>query len=205
MIYFHYYVGFSGWRKHSDNSMATRGEGKAATSSAVWHRACNEFPLQVELSPSLSKMVTGWNLTTSYWLRCYVYNRVWRWGGTKKATTFHILVTQLVSAVWHGMKWGNIAFFFMSVFQIKVARVIFKRVTLVATKAAPNLLPLIDFLQWIWSFFSLGFFSFPFIVMEVAYFVPIWFDVSSLPFWSVIALVLLFDALMPSGGKRKGS
>ena len=204
--------GFSGWRvAGGGNSFAARGKGGAATGSVpVWHRACNSFPLQVELSPSLSKMVTGWNLTTSYWLRCYVYNRMWRRAGTKRATTWHILVTQVVSAVWHGMKWGNVAFFFMSVWQISLARIVFKRITrplsqqtsLATRDVASAWLPIVDFIHWFWSYLSLGFFSFPFIVMEVPFFTPVWFAASSLPFWIIVGGGIVLDKLFPARRKK---
>ncbi|WZN66557.1 lysophospholipid acyltransferase [Chloropicon roscoffensis] len=91
-------------------------DGKTAT----WTKAINAPIADIELNPSAASVVTRWNCHTGQWLRTYVYERV---GGRG---FWPVLVTQIISGVWHGMTTGYVLFFFNSAILIHCSRVIYR-------------------------------------------------------------------------------
>ncbi|CAI5532449.1 unnamed protein product [Closterium sp. Naga37s-1] len=83
---------------------APAGEGKA-----LWSRARNVDILGVEFPKSCLDFATKWNISYGLWLRLYVYERMVPPG--RKPTFFHMLATMFVSAVSHGLNWGDFIFF----------------------------------------------------------------------------------------------
>ncbi|GIQ81047.1 membrane bound O-acyl transferase, MBOAT [Kipferlia bialata] len=62
---------------------------------------------KVELAPNLSQLTRYWNAGTSYWLATYIYKRSFNWMKSKgvkagPAKTLAVLITDVVSALWHG-------------------------------------------------------------------------------------------------------
>ncbi|PWA37977.1 lysophosphatidylcholine acyltransferase 1 [Artemisia annua] len=104
-------LGFSGWT----NSSAPK---------ARWDRAKNVDVLGVEFAKSSVEIPLVWNIQVSTWLRHYVYDRLVQKG--KKAGFFQLLVTQTVSAVWHGLYPGYIIFFVQSALMIAGSRAIYR-------------------------------------------------------------------------------
>lgn len=103
--------GFSGW----SNSQPSKPR---------WDRARNVDIIGVELAESSAVLPLVWNIHVSTWLRLYVYERVCRKG--RKPGFFELLVTQIVSAVWHGLYAGYILFFVHSALMIAASRVIYR-------------------------------------------------------------------------------
>ncbi|QDZ25589.1 lysophospholipid acyltransferase [Chloropicon primus] len=85
-----------------------------------WTNAINAPVRDIELSSSAAFVVTRWNCHTGMWLRTYVYERA---GGKG---FWPVLVTQLVSGVWHGFSTGYVLFFFNSAILIHCSRVIYR-------------------------------------------------------------------------------
>ncbi|CAI7911490.1 unnamed protein product [Closterium sp. NIES-53] len=116
-------LGFSGWVRKigkgdeggKENGGKADGEGKekrvggSFTEVASWKRAQNCHILGVELATSTATLATNWNISVGLWLRTYVYERLVPAGG--KPAFVHLLLTQIVSALWHGLYPGYLLFF----------------------------------------------------------------------------------------------
>eukprot|EP00250_Pteridium_aquilinum_P013631 c21467_g1_i1 orf=479-1855(-) len=103
--------GFSGWSE-------------SQPPKPKWNRAKNVDILGVELAESSAVLPLVWNIHVSTWLRVYVYERLSRKG--RKAGLLELLLTQIVSAVWHGLYAGYILFFVNSALMIAGSRVIYR-------------------------------------------------------------------------------
>ncbi|KAK4726364.1 hypothetical protein R3W88_031281 [Solanum pinnatisectum] len=104
--------GFSGWADMTNPP------------KAQWDRAMNVDILGVELAKSSVQIPLVWNIQVSTWLRHYVYERLIQKG--RKPSFVQLLVTQTVSAVWHGLYPGYIIFFVQSALMIAGSRVIYR-------------------------------------------------------------------------------
>ncbi|KAL3692823.1 hypothetical protein R1sor_006474 [Riccia sorocarpa] len=100
--------GFSGWKGDTPS----------------WDRACNVDIPKVELPTSAAQIPAYWNIHVSTWLRHYVYERLTSKG--KKPGFWQILVTQVVSAVWHGVYAGYLLFFVNSALFLDASKVIYR-------------------------------------------------------------------------------
>ncbi|CAI5483079.1 unnamed protein product [Closterium sp. Yama58-4] len=72
-------------------------------------RASNANIWVVEVTGSGAQLPSHWNIGVSNWLRTYVYDRLTPPSGKPTLTT--LLVTQAVSALWHGLHPGYYLFF----------------------------------------------------------------------------------------------
>ncbi|CAI6007310.1 unnamed protein product [Closterium sp. NIES-65] len=131
-------LGFSGWVRKmgkgdeggKQNGGKVEGEGKekhvggSFTEVASWKRAQNCHILGVELATSTATLATNWNISVGLWLRTYVYERLVPAGG--KPAFVHLLLTQIVSALWHGLYPGYLLFFVGVALEIAGSRVIYK-------------------------------------------------------------------------------
>ncbi|CAI5521457.1 unnamed protein product, partial [Closterium sp. Naga37s-1] len=81
----------------------------AGERKALWSRARNVDILGVEFPKSCLDFATNWNISYGLWLRLYVYNRMVPPG--RKPTFVHMLATMFISAVSHGLNWGDLIFF----------------------------------------------------------------------------------------------
>lgn len=113
-------LGFSGWKVSDDKDV-----------QATWTRAENVDILKVEFAKSGVEIPKYWNQSTGTWLRHYVYERL-----PKEFSGFpQLLITQLVSAVWHGLYAGYILYFIHSALMIFASRVIYKWQSSLSEKA----------------------------------------------------------------------
>ncbi|CAE8648747.1 unnamed protein product [Polarella glacialis] len=87
-----------------------------------WDRGTNVEPISFELATSAVSLPAHWNIQTGRWLRHYVYERVA--GRGKKPTFLSLLITQIVSGVWHGLYAGYGLFFFFSAFMLQASKVL---------------------------------------------------------------------------------
>ncbi|CAI5982120.1 unnamed protein product [Closterium sp. NIES-65] len=108
--------GFSGFKaaapSHREgDGEAREGEGgqKQQRLEADWSRASNVNIWVVEVTGSAAQLPSNWNIGVSNWLRTYVYDRMTPPSGKPNLTT--LLVTQAVSALWHGLHPGYYLFF----------------------------------------------------------------------------------------------
>ncbi len=89
-----------------------------------WERYATSHILSVEFNPSIADTPRHWNICTGRWLRHYVYERLSAVGD--KPSFFNMLVTQLVSGVWHGLLPGYWLFFATSAFMFQASRAIYR-------------------------------------------------------------------------------
>ncbi|MEW5306286.1 MAG: hypothetical protein WDW36_008759 [Sanguina aurantia] len=90
----------------------------------IWGRYCNAKWVGVLFSDS-GRVVPGyWNIGTGNFLRRYVYERITP--KNRKPTFKHLLFTQLVSGLWHGLHPGYLMFFASSSFWIYSATALYK-------------------------------------------------------------------------------
>ncbi|CAN6481185.1 unnamed protein product [Victoria cruziana] len=104
-------LGFSGWTD-------------TVPPKPKWDRAKNVDIIGVELAKSAVGIPLVWNIQVSTWLRYYVYERLILKG--KKPGFLQLLMTQTVSAVWHGLYAGYIIFFVQSALMIAGSRAIYR-------------------------------------------------------------------------------
>jgi lysophospholipid acyltransferase len=98
--------------------------GFSDSGSARWDRYSNARIRHVELCTSLAELPVSWNTCTGNFLRQYVYERLTPKGG--RAPFYVMLVTQTVSAVWHGLFPGYGMFFITSAFMFEASKAIFR-------------------------------------------------------------------------------
>ncbi|GJP29251.1 hypothetical protein CLOM_g22340 [Closterium sp. NIES-68] len=100
-----------GERRDGGRSNGQEGEGgqKQQQLEADWSMACNAHMWVVEVTGSAAQLATNWNIGVSRWLRTYVYDRMTPPSGKASLTT--LLITQAVSALWHGLHPGYYLFF----------------------------------------------------------------------------------------------
>ncbi|GMH32498.1 hypothetical protein BSKO_00332 [Bryopsis sp. KO-2023] len=91
-----------------------------------WMRGQNVRILRVEMADSFTLVATHWNIGTGNFLRRYVYDRLTPPGKKPAFTT--LLMTQLVSGVWHGLYPGYWLFFITTAICVNTARVIHRQV-----------------------------------------------------------------------------
>ena len=89
-----------------------------------WDRLRNQDILGIELCTSCAMLPIGWNIQVSTWLRRYAYERYLQHGASADAA---VVLTQLVSAVWHGVYPGYLIFFLSSAICIQLSKRIHKR------------------------------------------------------------------------------
>lgn len=74
-----------------------------------WDRGRNANIAGVELGTSAAQLPASWNMSVANWLRVYVYERLRPRSG--RAGFWPLALTQLVSALWHGLYPGYYLFF----------------------------------------------------------------------------------------------
>eukprot|EP00899_Mesostigma_viride_P008255 jgi/Mesvir1/17430/Mv08708-RA.2 len=85
-----------------------------------WERGVNCRPWKVEFASSAATYPLNWNITTSDWLRYYVYLRpVPR---HRTPTFLNLAMTQVVAGVWHGLYPGYLMFFVSSSLMIAASK-----------------------------------------------------------------------------------
>ncbi|CAI5530037.1 unnamed protein product, partial [Closterium sp. Naga37s-1] len=109
--------GFSGFKPaktgHEEGDQEGRegvgGQQQQQRLEADWSGASNAHIWVVEVTGSAAQLPSNWNIGVSNWLRTYVYDRMTPPSGKPTLTT--LLVTQAVSALWHGLHPGYYLFF----------------------------------------------------------------------------------------------
>jgi len=97
-----------------------------------WNAMTNVHPFGVDFANTFAEIPTNWNIRTGVWLRHYCYERIHRFmkrvSGNKnrKAGFVELVLTQLVSGIWHGLYAGYWMFFSSSALIIYCARKTYK-------------------------------------------------------------------------------
>eukprot|EP00873_Tetraselmis_striata_P000705 jgi/Tetstr1/420969/TSEL_012029.t1 len=99
-------------------------EGFNEAGKPMWDRGRNQHIRGLELCPSGAEITLNWNIQTGLWLRRYVYDRLTPIG--TKPGFAALMLTQLVSGVWHGLFPGYIMFFSGTALLVQTSREIYR-------------------------------------------------------------------------------
>ena len=97
-----------------------------------WNAMTNVHPFGVDFANTFAEIPSHWNIRTGIWLRHYCYDRIHRFrvrtSGNKKRKPglVELLLTQLVSGIWHGLSAGYWMFFSSTALIIYCARKTYK-------------------------------------------------------------------------------
>ena len=97
-----------------------------------WNAMTNVHPFGVDFANTFAEIPSHWNIRTGIWLRHYCYDRIHRFrvrtSGNKnrKPGLVELLLTQLVSGIWHGLSAGYWMFFSSTALIIYCARKTYK-------------------------------------------------------------------------------
>ena len=128
-------LGYSGMKGKQESSSSTK---DPVPRRSEWSRLRNQDILGIEFCTSCAMLPIGWNIQVSMWLRHYAYERFLQLGVN---TNFAVLLTQLVSTVWHGVYPGYLIFFVSSAICIQGSKLIHKRVSALKSEARTLTIP----------------------------------------------------------------
>lgn len=173
----------------------------------VWGRCRNAQPLRVEFCESSRLLAQYWNTTTGTFLRRYVYERLTLPG--RKPTFVTLMVTQLVSGVWHGLYPGYIMFFAGSAVLFAHSTVVYNYERAFLGEAPKNSRNPLWLLWWAVKVFltkqGLDFLAMAFLWLTWKECVAAWASVYYLPLLymvSVLVLGNLFPVKVKKGAKK---
>ncbi|GBG67101.1 hypothetical protein CBR_g78882 [Chara braunii] len=146
--------GFSGWKRAKDG-----------TRKPVWTRGKNVDIIAIETGRGgAASLPKYWNITVSSWLREYVYLRIVRKG--MRAGFWPLLITQILSGLWHGLYPGYLLFFANTALMIAGSRVIHRWERLVSPKHGAVQLVLAA-LQNMYSILTINYAAFGFLLLSL--------------------------------------
>mmetsp|Transcript_35537 Transcript_35537/g.78847 ORF Transcript_35537/g.78847 Transcript_35537/m.78847 type:complete len:511 (-) Transcript_35537:481-2013(-) len=158
----------------------------------VWGRCSNASVVGMMFADSGRMIPLNWNIQTGNFLRRYVYERLPARKG--KPGFVQLLVTQVVSAIWHGLYAGYLMFFVSTVFFIQASTVVFK--------AEQVLLPAWLRKSWLWwgvkvlyTAITVNHIVLPFVVLDFPRAWAIWKDVHFVPHIVIFSLLALGQVL----------
>lgn len=173
--------------------------GEDEAGRAVWDRGTNVNVLGVELATSAALLPIHWNIRTGLWLRHYVYERLTPKG--KKAPFHALLITQLVSGVWHGLYAGYWLFFGFSAFMIEASKAVYRherRLTGVA-KALGKVA------HWFLAILHVDYLGMTFVLLETDRCLAAWKNIGYVGHATIFGLLALGYALPAPKTKRAGA
>ena len=161
---------------------------------AKWGRVTNVRLMGMWGSDSARIVPQHWNIRTGVFLKNYIYERI-----PGKPGFFHVLLTQLFTALWHGLFPGYIIFFVGTVFYLQAASVIHR--------AERTILPswlVQSSLWWLakvaWTDIAVCYMSMAFVLLEWHKSMAAHADVNFLPHWIMLALCAI-GFLLPKAPK----
>ncbi|KAA6421295.1 MAG: membrane bound O-acyl transferase family [Trebouxia sp. A1-2] len=161
--------------------------GKSDRGSYQWDRYVNTRIRHVEFQTSLAKLPEHWNVCTGLFLRQYVYERLTVKG--KPPTFFTLIVTQLVSGIWHGLFPGYVLFFISSALMFQSSKVLY-RYERNWPKQVQNF-PLWVVAKWAYTAFCLNYCASAFMILTFKESLAVWRSISFLGHFLMIALILV--------------
>ncbi|BDA41335.1 Lysophospholipid acyltransferase 2 [Coccomyxa sp. Obi] len=169
---------------------------------ARWDRYANTRIRKVEFGTSASELPQHWNTCTGSFLRRYVYERLTPKG--KKATFKTLLLTQLVSGIWHGLFAGYALFFASSAFLFESAKVIYryeqglgKRWDFLRT------FPPLLFIKFLYTGFVLNYSAIAFLLLDFSLSMKAWRSVHFLGHFLMLSIILVSMVNPPRRPRKK--
>jgi len=180
-------IGFSGYSAPEEGG------------KAEWVTAKNVRPMGVEKASTFVQIPLNWNIQTGLWLRHYVYDRTTLKG--KKPGFAQLLVTQVVSGVWHGLYAGYWLFFVSSAVFVQGSKNVFRW----QRENWPKKFSwVIDFPHWLLTTVGLNYLCASFMLVTYEQCVGAWGSVYFIPHLTVVGMCI-FGAVMDTGKKKKPS
>eukprot|EP00475_Leptophrys_vorax_P033743 TRINITY_DN5353_c0_g1_i3.p1 TRINITY_DN5353_c0_g1~~TRINITY_DN5353_c0_g1_i3.p1 ORF type:complete len:377 (+),score=83.16 TRINITY_DN5353_c0_g1_i3:11-1141(+) len=172
-----------------------------------WDAVNNVETLQCELGRSVVLLTNYWNKNINDWLKFYIFfrvklpNQVAAFVGGQRSAA--MLVTRLVSAVWHGFYPGYYFFFVSILFTNLADDVVTRMYSVLNIEKQPFIVrALFDWLFWCFTNFTASMYGLGFILLDL----KIVFAASNNIYWigHVLAIfVIALGLFVPKPGKSK--
>ena len=174
-------IGFSGYDSESG--------------APTWSGCTNVRPMGVEKAATFVEIPHHWNVQTGTWLRHYVYDRTTPRG--KKPGFKQILITQVVSGVWHGLYAGYWLFFVSSAVFLQGSKSMFRWQRAHWPRRWNFVL---DFPHWLLMTVGLNYLCGAFMLVTYEQCMAAWGSVYFIPHWIVLFMLVFGETFK---GKRK--
>jgi lysophospholipid acyltransferase len=154
----------------------------------VWHKGNNVIPIKIELADSTRQILSSWNRCTNEWLTKCVYLRA-------KESRFQVLIqiilTNVVSSIWHGFFPGYYLTFLSGGFATYAYQLVSKNIWPLC-KNNKNLRTLYIFISYISVCIILNTVALPFHIKTISQSIAVWREI----YW--IGHVLIFIGIASS-------
>jgi lysophospholipid acyltransferase len=169
-----------------------------ATGKARWDRCVNTRIRKVELSTSAARLPADWNIATGNFLRRYVYDRLTPKG--RKPSLSTLVITQLVSGLWHGIFPGYALFFISCAFFFNSSKVLYRYERTWSSGVQNNLLWRL--LKLLYTELTLQYMGTAFMVLYLGQSLAVW---RSMHFFGhvLVAAITIFGAVLPPSRPSK--
>lgn len=167
---------------------------------AKWDRCVNTRVRKVEFSASAARLPQDWNIATGNFLRRYVYDRLTPKG--RKPLLSTLVITQLVSGLWHGIFPGYALFFVSCAFFFESSKVLYRYERTWSPRAQNNWL--LWLVKLLYTELTLNYLGAAFMVLYFGTSLAVW---RSVHFFGhlLVAAILLYGAVFPPKRPRKGT
>ena len=169
-------VGFGGWDEK--------------TKTPKWDVAQNVKPMGVERAATFVEIPKNWNVKTGMWLRHYVYDRATPAG--KRPGFLQLLLTQIISGVWHGLYAGYWLFFVSSAVFVHGSKGVYRWQRDNFPKKWNFIL---DFPHWVLTTVGLNYLCGAFMLVTYDQCMSAWGSVYFIPHFTVLGMVLFSETI----------
>jgi len=172
--------------------------GYDADGAPTWTTAENVHPMGVERAATFVNIPHHWNVKTGMWLRHYVYDRTTPKG--KKPGFAQLLVTQIVSGVWHGLYAGYWLFFVSSAVFVHGSKSVYRW----QRDNWPSRWNFVlDFPHWVLTTVGLNYLCGAFMLVTYEQCMAAWGSVYFIPHLVVVGMVIFGETVGKAAAKRK--
>ena len=172
--------------------------GYDAKGVARFDTAANIHPLGCERAITLNSFPLSWNVKTGQWLRHYVYDRVTPKG--KKPGLLQLLITQIVSGVWHGLYAGYWLFFVSSAFALNAGRLMYRW----RSRRVPESLRIfVDVTLWLATQMTINYLVSAFMLVEYKSCMDAWASVHYIAHVGIVVMSVFGVVFAPKSSKPK--
>ena len=165
-----------------------------------WDVATNVKPMGVERAATFVQIPHNWNVKTGMWLRHYVYDRATPEGA--RPGFAQLLLTQVISGVWHGLYAGYWLFFVSSAVFVHGSKGVYRWQRDHFSKRWSFL---IDFPHWALTTVGLNYLCGAFMLVTYEQCMNAWGSVYFLPHLTVLLMVVFSETVGRSAARRKRS
>lgn len=163
-----------------------------------WDVARNVKPMGVEKAATFVQIPHNWNVKTGMWLRHYVYDRATPEGSRPGFP--QLLLTQVISGVWHGLYAGYWLFFVSSAVFVHGSKGVYRW----QRDHFPRRWSfLIDFPHWVLTTVGLNYLCGAFMLVTYDQCMAAWGSVYFLPHLTVLGMVIFSETVGRRAARRK--